>query len=321
LLPATLELIEIARRTGVRVHHSHFEAVGEGYWDRIPLALGLEDAARKEGLRVSHEVFPYTRAATMMSAIFPPWALEGGLPALLERLQDETTRARIDGEIASRVPDWPPWRAGGWPHNLVGAVGWDGIRVASVGEDGPTEWVGRSLADIAAEQGRGPFDVVAELMLSEQGRVGQQVDEISGRGSRIEPLLEILRHPAAAVVSDAEDYGRGSPHPAHAGAFARALRLNRELELMPLEQMIHRMTGLPASLIGLDDRGAVRPTARADLVLFDPDLIGDTSSWNDPRRPADGVRHVILNGVPVVEEGRYGGGAHGKVLRAATRAD
>ena len=85
---------------------------------------------------------------------------------------------------------------------------------------------------------------------------------------------------------------------------------------MPLEQMVHRMTGLPASRIGLDDRGVVRPTAHADLVLFDADTIADTATWSDPRRPPGGVRHVILNGVPVVRDGRYDGGAHGAVLRA-----
>jgi N-acyl-D-aspartate/D-glutamate deacylase len=316
LLPATRELIEIARRSGARVHHSHFEAVGEGFWDRIPSALALEDAARDEGLGISHDVFPYTRAATMMSAIFPPWSLEGGLPALLERLQQQESRARIESEIASRVPDWPPWREGGWPHNLVGAVGWDGIRVASVGANRPSELIGRSLAQIAAEQDRDPFDVVVELMLSERGRVGQQVDEISGREDHLEPLVEILRHPAAAVISDAEDYGRGAPHPAHAGAFVRALRLNRERILMPLEEMVHRMTGYPASLIGLDDRGVIRVGAGADLVLFDPETVSDAATWSDPRRPAEGVRFVILNGAVIVAEGRYVGGAHGSVLRA-----
>jgi N-acyl-D-aspartate/D-glutamate deacylase len=319
LLPATRELIEIARRSGARVHHSHLEAVGERYWPDVARVLALEDAARAEGLRISHDVFPYTRAATMMSAIFPPWALEGGLPALLDRLADPDARQRLRGELATRVPQWPPWREGGWPHNLVGAVGWDGIRVASVGAGGPLQLVGRSLDEIAAERGGHPFDVVAELMRSQQGRVGQLVDEISGRGERIEALLSILAHPAAAVVSDAEDYGRGAPHPAHAGAFARALRLNRERSLMPPEDLVRRMTSYPASLIGLDDRGVISPGAHADLVVLDPRRVTDRATWEAPRLAAEGIRWVLVNGAIAVEDGRYVGGLHGRVLRA--RAD
>jgi len=316
LLDATRELVEIARRSGARTHHSHMEAVGEPFWDRIPEMLAIEDAARDEGLAISHDVFPYTRAATMMTAIFPPWSLEGGVPGLLDRLEQPDLRDRIRRDIEEQRPSWPPWGPEGWPHNLVGAVGWDGILVASVGPRGPTEWVGRSLAEIAAERGADPFDVVAELVVSQNGRVGQQVAEISGREGEIETLLQILDHPAAAIISDAEDYGRGAPHPAHAGAFARALRLNRERSSMALQEIVRRMTGYPASLLGLEDRGVLREGAAADLVIFDPLRVTDRATWSAPRERAEGISHVIVNGTVVVEEGRYSGGSNGEVLRS-----
>jgi N-acyl-D-amino-acid deacylase len=158
---------------------------------------------------------------------------------------------------------------------------------------------------------------VAELMISQQGRVGQLVDEISGREERIDTLLSILAHPAAAVISDAEDYGRGTPHPAHAGAFARALRLARERSLLPLEELVRRMTAYPASLIGLEQRGLIREGTAADLVVFDAQVVADRATWREPRRGAEGVSWVVLNGRVVVEDGRYLGGAHGEVLRAA----
>lgn len=317
LLPATRELIEIARSSGARVHHSHLEAVGERFWPDIARVLQLEDEARSAGLRVSHDVFPYTRAATMMSAIFPPWSLEGGVPRLLDRLGDPEQSARIRRDVEQAVPDWPPWRPGGWPHNLVGAVGWDGILVASVGGDGADAGlVGQSLEAIALRQGRDPFDVVAGLMRSHRGQVGQLVDQISGRAGELDGLLSILAHPAAAIVSDAEDYGRGVPHPAHAGAFVRALRLNRERSLMPLQEAVRRMTSYPASLVGLRDRGVVRPGAPADLVVFDAERVEDQASWDRPRLAPAGLSWVILNGVVVVEQGRYLGGSRGSVLRA-----
>jgi N-acyl-D-aspartate/D-glutamate deacylase len=318
LLDATRELVEVARRSGARTHHSHMEAVGEPFWSQIPEMMAIEDAARDEGLAISHDAFPYTRAATMMTAIFPPWSLEGGVPGLLARFDDPGLRDRMRRDIEGQKPSWPPWVADGWPHNLVGAVGWDGILVASVGPDGPTELVGRSLAEIATQRGSNPFDVVVDLLVSQRGRVGQQVAEISGREDEIEALLQILNHPAAAIISDAEDYGRGAPHPAHAGAFARVLRLNRERSSMALQEIVRRMSGYPASLLGLEDRGIVREGGAADLVVFDPLRVTDRATWSAPREPAEGLSHVIINGTVVVEEGRYSGGSHGAVLRSGS---
>jgi N-acyl-D-aspartate/D-glutamate deacylase len=320
LVPATRELVEVARRSGARVHHSHLEAVGQRFWPRLAEILAAEDAARDSGLTLSHDVFLYNRAATMMSAIFPPWSLEGGVSELLKRLEDPGQRARIRREIEQRVPEWPPWQPGGWPHNLVGAVGWDGILVASVGSSGRVDYVGRNLAELGEELGSSPFDVVAELMLANDGQVGQLVDEISGREDTPEYLLSIFTHPSAAVISDAEDFGRGTPHPGHAGAFVRALRLNREHDLMPLEQVLRRMTGYPAALLGLD-RGTIRQGFAADLVVFDPDTAADQATWREPRRPAVGVIWVVLNGEVVVDDRRYVGGLHGQVLRASSNRD
>jgi len=318
LLDATTELVSIARQSGARVHHSHMEAVGEPFWSSIAPMIEIEDRARAEGLRISHDVFPYTRAATMMTAIFPPWALEGGMPALLSRLRDPASREAIRREIADRRPSWPPWVAGGWPHNLVGAVGWGGIVVSSLSGENADRIVGRSLAALAAEADEDPFDLVVELMLEREGAVGQQVMEISGDPGRIDGLLRILQHPAAAIVSDAEDYGRGAPHPAHAGAFAKAFRLNRELALMPLETLVHRMTGYPASLLGLADRGVVRVGAAADLVVLDPARVTDRADWLAPRLAARGIDYVVLNGTTVVTGPDLADGAYGVVLRAGS---
>ncbi len=319
LAAATAELIAIARATNVRAHHSHLEAVGASFWSGIDQVLAVEDLARGDGLAVSHDVFPYTRAATMMSAIFPPWSLSGGVPALLERLEDPETRERIRVELEQRTPEWPPWQPDGWPHNLVGAVGWDGIYVASVGPTGPMHYVGQNLQAIADDEGRDPFDVVADLMLSERGRVGQLVGEISGNDDTFDGLLSILAHPAAAVISDAEDYGKGVPHPAHAGAFVRALKLNREYGLMTDGEMIRRMTGYPASIIGAPDVGRLAVGAVADLVVFDPLTVADEASWDSPRAFAAGIEGVMLGGRWTVYDGRYLAGSNGRVLRKRVR--
>ena len=139
--------------------------------------------------------------------------------------------------------------------------------------------------------------------------------EISGTPDRIEPLLEILAHPAAAVVSDAEDYGRGAPHPAHAGAFARALRWNRERGLMSLAELVRRMTAYPASIVGLPDRGTLRVGSPADVVVFDARTVGDRSTWRAPRRRAVGIEWVLVNGAVAFDGEQVLDGLHGTVLR------
>lgn len=310
LLDAVDELVTIATDSGARTHHSHLEAVGRDYWDDVATILEREDAARSDGVTLSHDVFPYERAATMMAAIFPPWSLDGGVPQLLERLRDPATRERIRRDIAEQRPEWPPWQPGGWPHNLVSAVGWDGILVASVGSEAHRDWVGRSLSELATEHQTTPFDLVADLMLAEGGAVGQLVAEISG-----DALPQIVAHPASAIVSDAEDYGRGVPHPAHAGAFARALRMAREHSI-EMTSMLHKMTQRPATILGTSEVGELQVGDVADLVLFDPAAVHDRADWNDPRAFASGIDAVMIGGAWVVRDGAYRPTGNGRVLRA-----
>ena len=266
LLPAVEELIEVGRDAEVRVHHSHAEAVGRDHWEKLAAFLEMERAARGEGVRVSADMFPYPVAATMMYAIYPPWALEGGPGELLTRLRDPETRDRIGRDIEERAPEWPPWQPGGWPHNLVSAVGWDGIQVSSVASDAGRGALGRSLAELGQARGTHPFEAISDLMLSEEGAVGQFVLDISGEDG----LRTLVSDPEVAFITDANDYGKGSPHPAAYGAFPRVLRRYvREEGVISLAEAVRRMTSLPADIVGLRDRGRIANNLPADLVLFD----------------------------------------------------
>ena len=308
------ELIGIGRDAGVRVHHSHAEAVGRGHWRGVEWLLEREREARRQGVRVSADMFPYPVAATMMAAIYPPWSLEGGIPELLRRLRNPASRHRIREEIETHRPEWPPWRPGGWPHNLVGAVGWEGIRVASAtGPDG-RDAVGLSLLEWGERRGVHPFDAVSDLMLEAEGGVGQFVLDISGEDG----LRKLATDPEVAFITDANDYGRGAPHPAAYGAFPRVLgRFVREEGILSLEEAVRRMTSLPARIAGLADRGRIAPGLPADLVLFDAARIADLATLEAPRRRAAGVRATFVNGVPVTWEGRFTGAQPGEILRRA----
>ncbi len=312
LLPAVEELIAIGRDAEVRVHHSHAEAVGRDHWAKLATFLDMEREARREGVRVSADMFPYPAAATMMYAIYPPWALEGGPGELLARLRDPEIRARIGKDIEERTPEWPPWEPDGWPHNLVSAVGWDRIRVSSVGSEAGRDALGRSLAALGSAAGTEPFEAISDLMLAEDGAVGQFVLDISGEDG----LRELAADPEVAFITDANDYGKGSPHPAAYGAFPRVLRRYvREAGMIPLEEAIRRMTSLPAGIVGLEDRGRIANGFPADLVLFDGEEVTDHATLERPRARATGIRATFVNGQPVIHDGRFTGALPGRVLR------
>jgi N-acyl-D-amino-acid deacylase len=293
LLPAVDELLRIGWEAGVAVHHSHAEAVGRAHWTKIETFLEREDDARRKGLRASFDVFPYPVAATMMLAIYPPWSLAGGPGALLKRLVDPEARRRMAKDIESVAPEWPPWIEGRWPHNLVRTVGWEGIRIASVGSEKNRPLEGISLAELGSRVSKSPFDAISDLMIEEQANVGQFVEDISGEAG----LRRLIAHPAGAFITDANDYGKGKPHPAAYGSLPRILgRYVREERALGLEEAVRRMTSLPADILGIRNRGRIREGAWADLVVFHPESVADRATLAEPRSFPEGVEAVIVNG-------------------------
>jgi len=316
LIDAVGELIEIGRRSGARVHHSHNEAVGAAHWQKIDRVLEMEEQANKEGISVTFDMFPYTAAATMMIAIYPPWSLESGIDKLIERLGDPKTRARIRRDIERVKPSWPPWREGGWPHNLVRAVGWENILIGYVESRANKRYENMSLAQLGAETGKEPFDAISDLIVQEQGKVSMLIFGISGERGQDELLAKYIRHPLGAFCTDAEDYGRGLPHPAAYGSFARILgHFVAGKGVIKLEEAVRKMTSFPAKIFCLRDRGIIRPGAYADLVILNPGQLRDCATYEHPRRQAQGIKYVIINGSIVVEDGQLLGPCSGKVIR------
>lgn len=319
LISAVNELLDVARTTGVRIHHSHNEAVGREHWPKIDRVLRMEDQAEREGLRVSFDMFPYTAAATMMIAIYPPWALEGGVDQLIERLKDEKLRRRIELDIRRKKPSWPSWTPNGWPHNLVRATGWDAIFIGYVESRKNKRYENRNLMELASITSQSPFDAISDLIIEERGQVSMLIFEVSGEREERQLLAKFARHRLGAFCTDAEDYGRGLPHPAAYGAFARILsKFVREDELMTIEEAVRKMTSYPARIFGLKDRGVIRPGAFADLVIFDPARIDDKSNFGRPRRQATGIEAVIINGREALEHGLLTNGLRGEVIRNKT---
>lgn len=316
LLPAVKELIDVGRTTGVRIHHSHNEAVGRAHWPKIPQVLALEEQAEREGIKISFDMFPYTAAATMMIALYPPWALAGGVDCLLERLQGERTRHRIERDIASRKSVWPALGENGWPHNLVRATSWEAITIGYVASRKNKRFENRTLVELAQLTNKTPFDAISDLLIEERGQISMVIFEVSGEREERALLSQFVKHRLCAFCTDAEDYGRGLPHPAAYGAFARILnKFVKHDATLTLAEAIRKMTSYPAQIFGLRDRGVIRPGSYADLVLCDPSKIADRASFARPRQLAAGIEQVFVNGQLAYSTQQIVKGLHGSVLK------
>lgn len=292
------EAILIGRRSGAAVHVSHHKTAGRAGWGRTRRTLATMDAARDSGLDLTCDVYPYAAGSTHLHAMFPPWANDGGVAALLGRLVDPVARQRMRASIAGGVAGW---------ENTVGNSGWDRIDIASAPRHPECEGV--SIADLAAASGQHPVDWAADLLLTENAHV-----TVISRSMREDDVRRVLVHPGTMIGSDGVPRS-GRPHPRWAGTFARVLgHYSRDEQLLSLADAINRMTGLTAARFGLTDRGVIRTGAHADLVVFDGETVLDRATFEEPLLPPTGVEHVLVAGVQVIRDGRSTGRMPGTVI-------
>ncbi|MHC1762089.1 MAG: amidohydrolase family protein [Negativicutes bacterium] len=292
VLEAVEEAIEVAKRSGVSLHISHHKVAGTANWGKSLQTLKLMEDANQNQVSVTCDVYPYVAGSAMMSVLLPPWALNGGINAMLQRLRDKDNRERIKKELETGLPGW---------QNLYKASGWDKIVVAQHGV---------TLQKLADEKGVEPADALFNILLEKQGEVSMVLFMMSE-----DDVKNILKHPLTVVGSDG-NFGLGSPHPRRYGTFPRVLaKYVREEKVISMEQAISKMTGLPAVRMGLKDRGVLHVGNSADIIIFDPDHFVDKATYSEPRQHPDGLQYVIINGEVVVDEGVFTGIRAGKVLR------
>jgi len=303
LLESVDEFLQVLRRAGVRGQLSHLKASGAANWPKTAEAIRRLRAARDEGVAVTADRYPYLASMTDLdSLLLPNWAVEGGREAELARLADPATRHRLAADLRHRHPETDYA---------------DRILIASVSPEGSQDAVGRTLRQLAGESD--PIDVAFDLILSHRTQVTATYFSMSE-----ENLREVLAEPYVAIGSDAslrhlpsrDEAGRGLAHPRAYGTAARFLGAYvRDAGLMDWQEGIRRLTSLPADIVGLADRGRLREGAWADLVVFDREAIADRATYEKPAAAPAGVRHVFVNGVQVVADGRHTGATPGRVLR------
>jgi N-acyl-D-amino-acid deacylase len=300
LLPAIAEAIEVGRRAGVPVEISHLKAAGRANWPKMARAIELIEEARAQGLDVTADMYPYPAGSTTLSALLAPWVHAGGREPLLARLGDPADRARIRAEL-----DGP---------GMALDAGWQGIVIA--GCPARPEYEGRTLAQIAATLGLTPAEAVIEILRQAKG----DVDMVLFMMSEDNVALGLQR-PWVMIGSDGEGraaegpYGTGKPHPRNYGTCPRFLgHYVRERAVVALPEAIRKMTSLPATKLGLRDRGRLEPGAAADVVVFDPGTVADAATFTEPHRYPRGMPWVLVNGEPVIADGRHTGRRPGRVL-------
>jgi N-acyl-D-amino-acid deacylase len=308
LTEAVDELIEIARRAGVPAEIYHLKAAGRSNWGKLDEVIARVEAARAEGLRITADMYTYTAGATGLDAAMPPWVQEGGLEAWVERLGDPETRARVRDEMLAETDEW---------ENLYLASGPDQMLLLDFKNPELRHLQGRSLAEVAAERGVHPAELAMDLVVEDGSRVGVAYFLMSEENVRRKVALPWVSFGSDAGAPAAEGvFLRTSSHPRAYGNFARLLgRYVRDEGVIPLEEAVRRLTGLPASNLRLAERGLLQPGYFADVVVFDPAEVSDHATFQDPHRYATGVLHVWVNGEPVVTGGEHTGALPGRVVK------
>lgn len=293
-----LEAIEIGERSLSPVHFSHYRT-GPSNLGQTGAVVAPLEAAIARGLEVTAELYPYPGGSSHGLIFFPPSSHEGGTDAILERLANPETKRRIAEDYDRTLGSW---------HR---------IRFSNLPSGKNDDLIGHTVGEVAEERGLKGEDLLCELMLEEELRVGfvevPPTDEAIWQAFD-KDILTLLSKPYYMVGSDSILVGQ-KPHPRGHGCFPRVLRLQREHpEIMSLEALIQRLTSIPAKRFGLKDRGTLKPNKAADIVIFDADTIADTATYDNPKSYARGVEYVLVNGQLALEQGNVTGKLAGRAL-------
>ena len=308
LLESVDELLRIARESGIRAEIYHLKAAGQSNWDKLGDVIERVEAARSEGLEITANMYNYTAGSTGLDAGMPPWVQEGGYNAWVERLQDPVIRARVRQEMTTPTNEW---------ENLLLAAGAEGTLLVGFKNPGLREYIGQTLAEVAAGRGTSVSDTAMDLVVEDGSRV-QVVYFLMSE----ENVARQISLPWVSYCSDAGSYAsegiflNSSTHPRAYGNFARLLgRYVRDERIISLEEAIRKLTSLPAGNLRIRDRGQLTTGYFADVVVFDPAQIQDHATYEDPHQYATGMVHVWVNGTQVLRDGEHTGATPGRVVR------
>lgn len=309
LLEAVEEVITISREAGLPAEIYHLKAAGEANWPKMDDVIRRVEAARDSGQRITADMYTYTAGATGLDAAMPPWVQEGGHDAWAERLRDPAIRERVAREMATPTDEWE--------NLLLSAGSPENVLLVGFRQDSLKYLTGKTLAEVSAMRGTSPQETAMDLVIADGSRVGTVYFLMSEENLRKQVALPWVSFGSDAGAPATEGvFLRSSTHPRAYGNFARLLgRYVRDEGVITLQEAIRRLTSLPASNLGIRDRGVLAPGHFADVVIFDPATIADRSTFDEPHQYSVGVRDVLVNGVPVLRGGEHTGATPGRVVR------
>jgi dihydroorotase/N-acyl-D-amino-acid deacylase len=316
ILPALDEAIRIGREARIPVEIWHLKTAGKRNWGRMPEVVARIESARRAGVDIAADTYAYPAWFNSLSAMVPPWAHDGGTAKLLERLRDPAARRRIRRDMET---------PGSWENNSWLEISPEAILIGAVQNPALLPLQGKTLAEVAKQKKTDPIETLLDLLIEDQAYTYVAVFGMS------EPdVVLALRQPWVSINNDSQGtapdgiLGRDHPHPRAYGTFPRILRKYvREEKRLTLEDAIRKFTSLPAQRMRLADRGVLKAGMWADVVIFDAAQVRDRATFAQPNQLSEGMRWVLVNGVPVIADGQTTGALPGKVLRgpgAAHRA-
>jgi N-acyl-D-aspartate/D-glutamate deacylase len=302
------ETLRIGREALIPVEIWHLKVAGKTNWGRMPEVVAKINAARAAGADVSADTYAYTAWFNDFSAFIPPWAHDGGTAKLIERLKDSATRARIRKDMLTVSQDWDnEWQEISGP---------DAIMIGAVQNPKLLPFQGKRLSEIAKLWNKDAIDALCDFLIQDPS-TGVAVFGMS------QPDVTLaLQQPWVSIDNDSEGtspdgiLGQAHPHPRAYGTFPRILsKYVREEKALSLEDAIRKFSALPAQRMRLTDRGVLKAGTWADVVIFDPATVHDRATFDNPNQLSEGMEYVIVNGVPVIDQGKMTGALPGKVLR------
>ena len=317
LIAAITEAITIGEQGGLPVEIFHLKAAHQPGWGTLMSEAGRTiDAARGRGVDVAADMYVYTAGGTGLEATIPAWAQEGGRAALLQRLADPATRARLKQEVITGSP--------GWSNLVEAAGGWSGVVLVNARNADNARFEGKSIADIAKLVNKDPADAAWDLVAQGSGRVMaiyHMMSEADVETGLRFPWTSIGSDAGAAATPGGQD-PTGLTHPRAYGNFPRVIaRYVRERGVLSLEQAIRKMTSWPATRMRLADRGAIRTGLWADVVIFDYATLRDRATYEQPVLSPEGIDYVLVNGQVVIDHDTHTGAKPGHVLYGRGRID
>ncbi|HEY1809075.1 MAG TPA: D-aminoacylase [Acidobacteriaceae bacterium] len=306
---AIAEAIRIGRDAHIPVEIWHLKTAGKNNWGKMPQIVAQIDAARASGADISANTYAYTAWFNTFSAFIPPWAHDGGDAALIRRLKDPATRARIRHDMLDPHGDWDnEWQE---------IPGPEAVEIAVVQNPDLMPLQGKTLKQVAALWHEDPIDALCDFLIRDNAFTNVAVFGMS------EPDVELaLKQPWVSIDNDSQGtspeglLGQEHPHPRAYGTFPRILRKYvREEHVLTLPDAIRKFTALPAQRMRFTDRGVLKKGMAADVVIFDPVTVRDLATYQNPNQLSQGMEWVLVNGVPVIAEGKMTGKLPGRVLR------